>query len=215
MNEPPPSQGLPILHLFSMRRHTQCAGWAAALAALSFLILPAQATAQDRFDQVPDLVDHGRVDDWRVGKLDSDDIWLGRACVLFKTLSEGPNPISVSYRFEPGDEQATITFEVPQAESISDPDAVDWGYLERTDIIYALNGTDAYEIQGHIGWEYIDPRTVYMGLSFELDAAGVDRLAASDWVGVAIKGGGDGVRFDTGRTTRAVAWARQCLAGFD
>lgn len=192
----------------------QGAGLAGALAGLTLLAFPAQAVAEDRFDQIPDLVDRGRVDGWRVGKLDSDDVWLGEACVLFKSLNSERHPINVTYRFEPGGGPATITFEVPQPEHTPDPDQVDWGYLERTDFIYVVNETEMHEIPGYIGWEYIDPNTIYVGLSFDLDAAGVDRVASSGWIGLAIKGEDNGMRFDTGNTTRAVAWARQCLAEF-
>lgn len=191
------------------------AGLAGALAGLALLMAPSVAAAQDRFDAVPDLTDRGRMDGWRLGKLDSDDVWLGKACVLYKALDAGPNPMSVTYRFEPGDKQTTISFEIPQAEPVPDPDEVDWGYLEPTDFIYAVSETEAYNAEGYIGWEYIDPQTIYVALSFDLTAAEVDRIAASDWVGVAIKGSENGMRFDTGRSVPAVAWARQCLAEFD
>ncbi len=190
------------------------AGLVGALAGFCLLTLPIQAAAQDRFAEVPDLVERGRMDDWRLGKLDSDDVWLGQACVLFKQLNSGTHPINITYRFEP-DELTTITFEVPQPESVPDPNEVDWGYLEPTEFIYAVSETEAYAISGYTGWEYIDPNTVYVALSFELDAAEVDRVAASDWIGVAIKGSENGMRFDTGRAAPAVAWARQCLAEFE
>lgn len=194
------------------RRLLRRAGLAPVLALLAAL---APAAAQDRFDEVPDLVDRGQVDGWRLGKLDSSNVWLGRACVLYKPLEAGPNPISVTYRFEPGENEATVSFDVPTAEPVADPDEVDWGYLEPADFIYAVSETQAYEADGYIGWEYIDPQTVYVSLSFDLDAAEVDRIAASDWVGVAVMGSESGMRFDTGRAAPAVAWARQCLAEFE
>lgn len=187
----------------------------ALLAGLLLLIWSATASAQDLFDDIPDLADHGVVDGWRAGKIDSDNIWLGQACVLYKTLSKAPSPIYVTYRFEPGEEETTIVFAVPRAESVPDPDEIDWGYLEPTDLIYALNGTDAREAPGHVGWEYIDANSVYVTLSMDADRAMVDQIAAADWVGIAIDGAAEGMRFDTGKTTRAVAWARQCLAGFN
>lgn len=214
MSEQLPRRHVSRRYRLSSRKLVQSAGLAAALASLCLLALPVQAAAQDRFAEVPDLVERGRMDDWRLGKLDSDDVWLGQACVLFKQLNSGAHPINVTYRFEP-DELTTITFEVPQPESVPDPNAVDWGYLEPTEFIYAVSDTEAYAISGYTGWEYIDPNTVYVALSFELDAAEVDRVAASDWVGVAIRGSEDGMRFDTGRAAPAVAWARQCLAEFD
>lgn len=187
----------------------------ALLAGVMLMTCPAIATAEDMFDQVPDLVDHGRVDGWRVGKIDSDDIWLGQACVLYRNLDNTANPVNVSYRFEPESDEIMIAFSVPQAEAVPDPDDVDWGYLEPTDFIYALNGAETYEISGHVGWEYVDPNTVYVSLSIDADAALVDKIAAADWVGVAVKGANEGMRFDTGKTTRAVAWARQCVSGFN
>lgn len=187
----------------------------ALLAGLLLLIWPATASAQDLFDDIPDLADHGVVDGWRAGKIDSDDIWLGQACVLYKTLSKDPSPIYVTYRFEPGEEETAVVFAVPRAESVPDPDEIDWGYLEPTDFIYALNGTDARRAPGHVGWEYIDANSVYVTLSMDADRAMVDQIAAADWVGIAIDGAAEGMRFDTGKTTRAVAWARQCLGGFN
>ena len=66
------------------------------LAVLAGLALHSPAAAQDPFEVVPDLIDYGRVEGWRVGKLDSDDIWLGQACILFKQLGDGVNPRQVS-----------------------------------------------------------------------------------------------------------------------
>lgn len=187
----------------------------ALLAGLALLISPATAAAQDLFADIPDLADHGVVDGWRAGKIDSGDIWLGQACVLYKTLTKDPSPIYVTYRFEPGEEKTAVVFAVPQTESVPDPDQVDWGYLEPTDLIYALNGADARQTPGHVGWEYIDANSVYVTLSMDADRAMVDQIAAADWVGIAVDGAAEGMRFDTGKTTRAVAWARQCLAGFN
>ncbi|AXE65351.1 hypothetical protein BBF93_14810 [Hyphomonas sp. CACIAM 19H1] len=187
----------------------------ALLAGLVLLISPATAAAQDLFAGIPDLADHGVVDGWRAGKIDSDDIWLGQACVLYKTLTKDPSPIYVTYRFEPGEEETAVVFAVPRAESVPDPDEIDWGYLEPADLIYALNGTDARRAPGHVGWEYIDANSVYVTLSMDADRAMVDQIAAADWVGIAVDGAAEGMRFDTGKATGAVAWARQCLAGFN
>lgn len=187
----------------------------AALAGLLLLICPATASAQDLFDETPDLADHGRVDGWRVGKIDSDDVWLGQACILYRNLDSAPNPVNALYRFEPDSGETMIAFTVPQAVAVADPDDVDWGYLEPTDFIYALNGKEIFEISGHVGWDYVDANTVYVSLSIDADAALVDQIAAADWVGVAVKGSDEGMRFETGKTTRAVAWARQCVAGFN
>ena len=187
----------------------------ALVACLVMLSWPATASAQNLFEDVPDLVDHGTVDGWRAGKIDSDDIWLGQACVLYKTLNTAPNPVYVTYRFEPDEDETLVVFAVPQAESVPDPDQVDWGYLEPTDIIYALNGTDPRQAPGHVGWEYIDANSVYVTLSLDADAAMIDQIAAADWVGIAVGGAAEGMRFDTGKASRAVAWARQCVAGFN
>jgi len=184
----------------------------AALVGLLLLVWPVMAMAEDMFDEVPDLVDHGRVDGWRAGKIDSDDIWLGQACVLYKNLTNAANPIYATYRFEPG-EETLVVFALPQAESVPDPDQIDWGYLEPTDLILAPNGSDARKISGHVGWEYIDSNSVYVTLSLDADPTLVDQIAAADWVGIAVDGAAEGMRFETGNTTRAVAWARQCLGG--
>ena len=184
------------------------------LAVLAGLALHSPAAAQDPFEVVPDLIDYGRVEGWRVGKLDSDDIWLGQACILFKELNDAANPVQVVYRFEQG-EDTSIAFRRPRTESVPDPDAVDWGHLEPTNFIYGPDGAGAFEASGDIGFEYIDANTVYVALELDADAAAVDRIAAAEWMALAVDGAEAALRFDTGRATGAVARARRCLAEFD
>ncbi|MBF0664457.1 MAG: hypothetical protein IR159_02745 [Brevundimonas sp.] len=182
-------------------------------AALALLASAAPAAGQTPFDGIPGLTHYGDADGWQVKKLDSDDIWYGQACVIFKNLSAGPNPLQAVYRFEPGEDEVTISFLFPQAQSVPDPEAVDWGYLEPKEFQYAVDPTGVYDISGHVGFEYIDATKVYVELRLDADLAIANRMAAAEQVGVAVKGH-EGIAFPTGRATRAVSLARRCLNSF-
>ena len=174
----------------------------------------APAAAQTRFDGIPGLTHYGDADGWQVKKLDSDDVWYGQACILFKDLTPGANPGQAVYRFEPGEDEVSVSFRFPKPESVPDPDAVDWGRLHPTDFQYVVNQTEVHDISGHIGFEYIDASNVYVEFRLDADAADVSRMAASEQVGVAVKGAQQGFGFPTGRATRAVNLARRCLSSF-
>ena len=181
--------------------------------ALAVIVGAGPAAAQTRFDGIPGLTHYGDADGWQVKKLDSDDVWYGQACILFKDLNAGANPVQAVYRFEPDEAEVTVSFRFPKPESVPDPDAVDWGRLEPTDFQYAVNQTEVHEISGHVGFEYIDASTVYVELSLDAGPTDVARMAASEQVGVAVKGH-QGLGFPTGRATRAVSLARRCLSSF-
>ena len=181
--------------------------------ALAVIVGAGPAAAQTRFDGIPGLTHYGDADGWQVKKLDSDDVWYGQACILFKDLNAGANPVQAVYRFEPDEAEVTVSFRFPKPESVHDPDAVDWGRLEPTDFQYAVNQTEVHEISGHVGFEYIDASTVYVELSLDAGPTDVARMAASEQVGVAVKGH-QGLGFPTGRATRAVSLARRCLSSF-
>ena len=181
--------------------------------ALAVIVGAGPAAAQTRFDGIPGLTHYGDADGWQVKKLDSDDVWYGQACILFKDLNAGANPVQAVYRFEPDEAEVTVSFRFPKPESVPDPDAVDWGWLEPTDFQYAVNQTEVHEISGHVGFEYIDASTVYVELSLDAGPTDVARMAASEQVGVAVKGH-QGLGFPTGRATRAVSLARRCLSSF-
>lgn len=185
----------------------------AAGVAVAALVLATPVAAQTAFDGIPGLTHYGDVNGWQVKKLDSDDIWYGQACILFKDLTAGANPAQAVYRFEPGEEEVTISFRFPQLQSVRDRDAVDWGRLQPTEFQYVVNQNEVHDISGHIGFEYIDARTVYVELSLDADADAVNRMASSDQVGVAVRGQ-QGLGFPTGRATRAVGVARRFLASF-
>lgn len=189
--------------------------WKSALlgTALALLAGAAPGAAQTRFDGIPGLTHYGDVDGWQVKKLDSDDVWYGQACILFKDLNRGSNPVQAVYRFEPGEDEVTVSFRFPKPESVPDPDAVDWGRLQPTEYQYAVNQSEVHDISGNMGFEYIDASTVYVELSLDADAADVARMAAAEQVAVAVKGH-QGLGFPTGRATRAVSLARRCLTSF-
>lgn len=192
----------------------------AVAVALAVIASGAPAAAQAMFEGVPGLTHYGDVDGWQVKKLDSDDVWYGQACILFKELSPGPNPVQTYYRFDADDPEISVRFRVPQRQSVPDPDAIDWGRLNPVTIQYAVSAsgpisrTDAiFEAEGHIGHDYIDANTIYIELSLDVDPAVVDRMAAGEQVGIAVKGT-EGTTFVTGRATRGVALARRCLSSF-
>lgn len=189
--------------------------WKSALfgTALAMIVGAAPAAAQTRFDGIPGLTHYGDADGWQVKKLDSDDVWYGQACILFKDLSAGAHPAQAVYRFEPGEDEVTVSFRFPQPESVPDPDDVDWGRLHPTDFQYVVNQTEVHDISGHVGFEYIDASKVYVELSLDAAPADVTRMASSEQVGVAVKGE-RGIGFPTGRATRAVSLARRCLTSF-
>lgn len=182
-------------------------------AALVAILGAAPAAAQTRFDGIPGLTHYGDADGWQVKKLDSDDIWYGQACILFKDLNAGPHPVQAIYRFEPDEDEVTVSLRFPQPQSVPDPDEIDWGRLQPTAFQYAVNGTEVHEISGHVGFEYIDAGKVYVELSLDAAPADVTRMAAAEQVGVAVKGR-QGISFPTGRATRAVSLARRCLTSF-
>lgn len=186
----------------------------AAVAALAAVLAVAgPAAAQSMFDGIPGLSHYGDADGWQVRKLDSDDVWYGRACVLYRELTAGPNPVQAVYRFEPAEDEVSLVFRIPRAESVPDRDEVDWGHLEPAEFQYAVDETEIHDLGGTIGFEYIDPNTVYAELRLDGDAAAVDRIAAAEQVAVAVKGR-QGLLFPTGRATRAVSLARRCLRSF-
>lgn len=199
----------------------KCDRTAAAIGmALAVIASGAPAAAQTIFDGVPGLTHYGDVDGWQVKKLDSDDVWYGQACILFKQLTPGPNPVQTYYRFDADEPEISLRFRAPQRHSVPDPDAIDWGRLNPVTFQYAVssNGpisrTDPiFETEGHVGHDYIDANTIYIELSLDVDAAMVDRLAAGEQVGIAVKGT-EGTTFVTGRATRGVALARRCLSSF-
>ena len=121
----------------------------AAGVAVAALVLATPVAAQTAFDGIPGLTHYGDVDGWQVKKLDSDDIWYGQACILFKDLTAGANPAQAVYRFEPGEEEVTISFRFPQLQSVRDRDAVDWpGWLA----VAALAGVVAWCLSVLLGW---------------------------------------------------------------
>ena len=188
--------------------------------ALAAIAAGAPAAAQSMFEGVPGLTHYGDADGWQVKKLDSDDVWYGQACILFKELTPGPNPVQTYYRFDAEDPEISLRFRVPQAHSVPDRDAIDWGRLSPVTFQYAvstsgpISATDGvFEVEGHIGHDYIDATKVYVELSLDVDAAVVDRMAAGERIGIAVKGT-DGTTFNTGRATRGVALARRCLSSF-
>lgn len=191
-----------------------------ALAAVLAVAVVGPAAAQSVFDGIPGLTHYGDADGWQIKKLDSDDVWYGQACILFKQLTPGPDPVQAYYRFDAEDPEITLTFRVPQAFSVPDPDAVDWGRLTPVTFQYAvsqsgpISPTDPIlEVEGHIGHEYVDADTVYLGLSLDLDMPTVQRMAGSEQIGVAVKGSG-GTTFVTGQANRGLALARRCLSSF-
>lgn len=188
--------------------------WKAAAvgAALTALVAGAPAAAQS-FEDVPGLTHYGDADGWQVKKIDSDDIWMGQACILMRDLTPGPNPVQAIYRFEPGEDEIALRFRVPKAEEVGDPDSYDWGKLEPMTFQYAVSGDRVFEVEGDLGFEYIDSRTVYVEFWLELDATAVDRIAAAELV--ALGANDEGIAtFTTGRATRAVSLARRCLRSF-
>lgn len=189
--------------------------WKSALfgTALAVMVGAAPTAAQTRFDGIPGLTHYGDADGWQVKKLDSDDVWYGQACVLYRELSAGPNPVSAVYRFEPGEDEVNITFRFPHAQSVPDREAVDWGRLHATDFVYAVDEENVHEISGDVGFEYIDPNTIYVDFSLDADAEAVERIASAEQVGVAVDGE-QGLTFPTGRASRAVSLARRCLRSF-
>ena len=192
-----------------MIRHSRKAAAAAMLVAA----FATPGIAQSVFDGIPGLSHYGEADGWQVKKLDSDDIWYGQACVLYRELSGGPNPVSASYRFEPGEDEVNITFRFPYAQSVPDREAVDWGALDPTDFVYAVDEENVHEISGDVTLEYIDANTIYVDFSLDADAEAVERIASAEWVGVAVDGE-QGLTFPTGRASRAVSLARRCLRSF-
>ncbi len=189
--------------------------WKGAIACtvLAALAVAAPAQSQTRFDGIPGLTHYGDADGWQVKKLDSDDVWYGQACIVFKDMTAGANPAQAVYRFEPGEDEVTVSFRFPQLQSVPDPDDIDWGRLEPAQFQYVVNQTEVHEVSGHIGFEYIDASQIYVELSLDADLAAVNRMAASEQVGVAVKGQ-QGIGFPTGRATRAVSLARRCLNSF-
>lgn len=193
---------------------------AAMAVALAAIAAGAPAAAQTMFEGVPGLTHYGDADGWQVKKLDSDDVWYGQACILFKALTPGPNPVQTYYRFEADDPEVSLRFRVPQSHSVPDPDAIDWGRLTPATFQYAVSESGPiarthtiFEAEGHIGHDYVDATTIYIELSLDVDAAVVDRMAAGEQIGVAVKGT-EGTTFVTGRATRGVALARRCLSSF-